>query len=616
MRVLICALLAAALLTAAEPVTSTAQNLDAQAGPGRVPIFPDEPAFTADVSADGRLAALFTQPYGSGTNQSPARIEIRNLQTGERVTLAGGASNVGTPGRPAAAFSPDARSLAYTWFDPQLQGTGMLQVIGVESGAQPRTLIPADPSDIGIIPHGWSPDGKRILVLVHGPSVTMDRDPTSLAWVDVADGGLRTIKTLDPWRGGGGALPRLSPDGRWIAYSVAQRQDSSERAIYVVDAETGADRTIGRVQGSSRSPVWSPDGRHVIFVNQQRGSETSDLVALNINAPGSPPVRLETPFTGAPIAITRTGSLYWMQFDFGWRGIVVQPSTTGGTVVDELPGHGVAWIGNGALAFGASGVNVIVRTLQSRMDRIYQRDVVSTLAPRVFADGSAAIVYIPSFGDGGQPGGGFYQLDFTTGGFKRLFSRDDKGRVRSSVSALSPDNRTLYLGVVTGSPSRWSAVVATALDSGLDRRVIALPASMPAVHGIAVSPDGRTLALHTNDGRIFTCDVDDGNVIEVVKPSPGGGWSEVVQWSRDGRHIIYGTRSDPTSTEWRLMRVRSSGGVAEPAGVGSSTLSRPGRLLRFEFSPDNEKVVVSVRNQSLFNVGGITGLASRLQGGR
>ena len=73
--------------------------------PDLVSVFTDEPAFTADVSADGRLAVVFMQPFGRGTNQNPARIEIRNLQTNERVTLSGGVSNVGTPGRPAAACS-------------------------------------------------------------------------------------------------------------------------------------------------------------------------------------------------------------------------------------------------------------------------------------------------------------------------------------------------------------------------------------------------------------------------------------------------------------------------------------------------------------------------------
>ena len=120
-QVLMWTLVAAVPLTT-EAVVSTAQAVIQQAGTGHATVFPDEPAFTADVSADGRLAAVFTQPYGRGTNQTPARIEIRNLQTGERTTLPGGVSNVGTPGRPAAAFSPDARSLAYTWLGPAAAG--------------------------------------------------------------------------------------------------------------------------------------------------------------------------------------------------------------------------------------------------------------------------------------------------------------------------------------------------------------------------------------------------------------------------------------------------------------------------------------------------------------
>jgi WD40 repeat protein len=305
-----------------------------------------------------------------------------------------------------------------------------------------------------------------------------------------------------------------------------------------------------------------------------------------------------------------------MRFDYGWKGIVLSPSTSGGTVADEFSGHGLTWLQNDRLTFSRDGADVFVRTLQSRMERVYPRNAVSGAAPRVFGDGSAAVLHVPSFGDGGNPGGGFYQLDFATGAFKRLFSRDDAGRVRSSVSALSPDNRTLYLGVVTGSPSRWSAVVAASLDSARERRVVDIPASVPAVQGIALSPDGRMLALHTSDGRIFAAGVEDASLSELVTSSPGGGWPEVVQWSRDGRHIIYATRPDPASTDWRLMRVPSSGGVAEPAGVDSSKLSKSGRLMHFEFSPDGGRVAVSVRTQPRFDVAAIIDLASALRRGR
>jgi len=595
-----------ALTVAATAVNpSTAQMARAPSLAQRVVILPDETAFTADVSPDGRLAATFTQPYGRGTPEAPARIEIRDLQSGGRVTLTGGVSDAGSPGRPAAVFSPDARYLAYTWLDPQLKDTGLLQVIRVEKGAEPRTLIPADPSDIGIIPHAWSPDGKRILVLIHGPSVSMDRDPTSLAWVSIADGTRHTIKTLEPWRDGGMALPRLSRDGRRIAYSAVARQGSSERAIYIIDAESGADRPIVSAQGSSSSPVWSPDDRHVVCVNRRRGSLTSDLLALDVAAPAAPPVLLEQGFVGEPVAISTNGTLYAMEFDFGWRGFVLQPAASGGTAIERFSGHGVSWLQNDRLVFGRDGARVIVRTLRSQSERSYPR-AVSVMAPRVFSDGSAAVLHI--WGDDGRPGGGFYRLDFASGTFTRLFSRVEGERVRSLVSALSPDNRTLFLGVtMPGS----STVTAIAIESGLERTVVDLPPSVPPVQGIAVSPDGRRLALHTSDGRILTVGVENGELREVISPSPGGGWSEVVQWSRDGLHIIYGVRASAAGTDWRLMRVRASGGVAEAFGLDSSALPTAGRLLRFEFSPSGESIALSVRQPPRFEVSATTLLLRR-----
>ena len=596
MRILIGTGLALALSTTAA-ITGTAQTGGSQTQSGRVVILPHERAFTADVSADGRLAAIFTQPFGRGTPEAPARIEIRNLQTGERTTLAGGVSDAGTPGRPAAVLSPDARSLAYTWLDPQLKGTGLLQVIGVEKGAQPRTLIPADPSDIGIIPHAWSPDGRRILVLIHGPSASMDRDPTSLAWVNVADGTKRTIKTLEPWRDGAMASPRLSRNGRWIAYSAVVQQGSDERAIYVVDAENGAERPIAKAPGSSSSPVWSPDGAYVISVNRQHGSLTSDLLALDASAPAAAPVLLEKGFSGAPVAVSTDGTLYSMEFDWGWRGLVLQLAAPGGTIVEQFSGHGVSWLQNDRLVFGRDGVDVVVRTLRSGVERGYSRGAVSGMGPRVFSDASAAVLYIPA--SGGHTSG-FYRLDFASGTFTRLLSRMEGERVRSFVSALSPDDQTLFL--IATSKKTGATVTATAVGSGRERRVLELPASVPPVQGISVSPDGRSLALHASDGRIFTARVESGELREVVPSSPGGGWSEVLQWSRDGLHIIYGVRSSPTATDWRLMRVKAIGGAPEAIDVDSSVLSTPGRLLRFEFSPDGERVALSVRQEPRFEV--------------
>ena len=227
-----------------------------------VTVFQDEPAFTADVSADGRLAAVFTQPYGNGTNQTPARIEVRNLQTGGRKTLAGGVSNVGTPGRPAAAFSPNARFPAYTWFDPQLLDTGMLQVIGVESGAQPRTLIPADASDIGIIPHGWSPDGKRILVLIHA-----GRPGGGFYQLDFTTGAFKRLFSRHDAGRVRSNVSALSPDNR---DALPRPRDGLSQPLVgnrcrgcglrTRAPSNGASRVLPVCPGNRREPAWKDAG--------------------------------------------------------------------------------------------------------------------------------------------------------------------------------------------------------------------------------------------------------------------------------------------------------------------------------------------------------------------
>lgn len=202
------------------------------------PIVTDALAFTVDVSRDGRKAVSITNPYGRGSNEEPSRIEIRDLVMGRTIVLTGGESPAGSPGRPAAVFSPDSGHVAYTWLDAKLQGTGNLNVIAASQGATPRTVVSADDSDRGVIPHGWSADGRRILVLIHGASDRMEIEPTSLAWVSLDDGTIRTIETHETWRGvaGAAAQPRLSPDGTMIAYSAIAKSDSSDRAIYVINS--------------------------------------------------------------------------------------------------------------------------------------------------------------------------------------------------------------------------------------------------------------------------------------------------------------------------------------------------------------------------------------------
>lgn len=605
---------AGALLVAACVVThfatiteGGARQATSPAGPAKArPVFTAEPAFTADVSPDGRLAVVFTQPFGRGTKETPARVEIRDLTTRTTTVLQGGTSVAGTPGLPAAVFSPDGRQVVYSWLDEKLTDTGMLQVIGVGSGSVPRTLIPAEPSDIGIVPHGWSPDGKSILVLIHGPSDRITSDPTSIAWVSVADGALRVIKKLEPWQGGVDALPRLSPDGRWIAYAGVTQNGSPERQIHVMSADGQSDRIVSPIDGTSTFPVWTPDSSSVVFRNVQ--GDRSSLVAVSIAAGSAAgaPWQLGG-FVAQPIRIDASGALFYRSFGGGTIGIIAERTPGGGRFVEEFSGYGATWVEN-TLAYIRADRELIVRSLDSGNERTYQYTFLPLFPPRVLRDRSAAVVYLFPGADGGRPGGSFYRVDFKSGTFARLFGKDTAEHSRSNLGVLSHDNRSLYLGVLAQGQQHWTKLVSVDLATGVEKALLSIPAPGLAVAGMALSPDGATLALHAVDGRIITTRLDGSDYREVQGPSAGGGWRDVMRWSPDGRLIIFATRLTPTSNSWRLLQVPPAGGKAEDYGLRSSVLPQEGQLTSIDTSPDNSRIALGLRTRPTFDVAVLDGI--------
>src|SRR5690348_15129228 len=64
--------------------------------------------------------------------------------------------------------------------------------------------------------------------------------------------------------------PQLSPDGRWIAYTVGVVNKEANRTstqIYVMSVDGSNKRQITNGTSSSSGPRWSPDGARIAYTN-------------------------------------------------------------------------------------------------------------------------------------------------------------------------------------------------------------------------------------------------------------------------------------------------------------------------------------------------------------
>ena len=170
----------------------------------------------------------------------------------------------------APNVSPDGTEVAYSHKYTRDQFAANLNhEIHVASmdGGNIRRLTTSDFDEVGPI---WSPDGTRIAYWSSSPDgpawalMTMARDGTDKRHIITEEGG------LDP------TPVRWSPDGRHLAFVQFQRTPTIEYAIYVV-GEDGSNPT--RLAPTSSSPLWAHDGDSIFFVHVQEVEGTADVSA-------------------------------------------------------------------------------------------------------------------------------------------------------------------------------------------------------------------------------------------------------------------------------------------------------------------------------------------------
>jgi dipeptidyl aminopeptidase/acylaminoacyl peptidase len=190
------------------------------------------------LSPDQRKAALTIGDSEGGSN-----IWVVDLSGGRMRRLT---SDRGRQLMPV--WSPDGKRIVFALQRPDFSGT--LFSLDVDTSA-PQPLRIGD--DSAKFPTDWTRDGKLVF---H----TFDSSTGSDIWTAPAEGGdLRSVirTSFDD------QSARLSPDGRWMAYSS---NESDRFEIYVQSFPDGRGKLPISTNGG-RLPEWRADGRELYFVD-------------------------------------------------------------------------------------------------------------------------------------------------------------------------------------------------------------------------------------------------------------------------------------------------------------------------------------------------------------
>ena len=510
---------------------------------GKVTQLTFEPGLEIEpaISPDGRLVAYAAGPL------SATRIYVRQ-PGGRPVALA---SDAGRPQR-RPLWSPDGTRILFEtdkdlFVMPALGGTPGLMAQGACCAA-------------------WSPDGRQVAYVRSPRRLGASERPESIYVMPPAGGSARFVGLVfDPhslaW----------SPDGRWLALvsgndqfagGVGQFGNKGPSAILLIAVGDGALVAITDNAALNVSPVWTPDGHHLLFVSDRDGAR--DVYAVRLKSSGSPagkPSRITAGLNAHAISLSADGTRLAYAVYTARANVWAVPIPTDGPISVAR----ATQITTGNQTVEGFTVSPDGRWLYFDSDRSGNADLyrmpLGGGEPQQLTTDSADDFYPDISPDGRWIA--FHAMRYGTrdifvmsadgGEAQRLTS--DPGEERGPI--WSPDGQSLsYYAGRTGTfiiskdqGGRW----------GPPRRV-----GNPSIR-TAWSPDGRTLITTGNDGIWLLPAGGDGPGRAYPLPDSITPWQ--AGWSRDGRTIyLKGVNREGRGGFWALP----------PAG------GRPRLVVRFD----------------------------------
>jgi len=527
-------------------------------------------------------------------------VAVRDLATGQKRMLtskAKGSLEFAMLSQP----SPDGKEVAYSWYNAE--DFYDLRIVGI-GGSNPRVLLTGRELK-EVDPYDWSPDGKNVL------AVFIRRDTTcQLALVSALDGSVRILKTFD--RGWPGRA-RFSPDGRYVAYHLAQQPGSTARDVGVFAVDGSRETVVVRHPADDVLFDWTPDGKGLLFGSDRSGTMGAWWIQVADGQPVGTP-ELVKPDLGQdvrPLGFTRDGSYYYevrtgmsdvyiAEVDFASGRVLAPPIPA----TERFAGsnNGPDWSRDGRqLAYlshrgpGVWGARVMcVRDAATGEVREVSSKLKSVIGIRWFPDGRFLLAA------GLSPSGerGAFRVDVQTGEFDRVdLSTPAPIAMRAVWSA---DGKTMFYGR-WGPAAGASTIVARDLATGREEQLHSVTEPSVYQSPLSISPDGQRLAVVVRDkggaARHLTVVPAAGGEARDVLRSTELSWPVSIAWTPDGQGVLFVKQPGTRNSKTELWLVPVNGGEPRKLDLSAPNMRElsvhpNGRRIAFTSGGDRSEVWV------------------------
>ena len=285
------------------------------------PFIPDSVTGVA-LSPDGRRLAVSVTTGGPSGDAAGERLFLSVLPGGALTPLV-------TPGERnrMPQWTPDGAWITYLSDPRNTGGIGELWRVPADGGGNAERLSSQDDFASARISHEW-------FVAVASRSRGRSASPTS--GTEIVTRRVQGDSAFVPLLGtrANESMPRLSPDGRWLAYVS---DESGNWQLYVRPFPNAtAGKWAVSSEGIMSPPLWAPDGRTIYYVDR-----ANQAVASSIDAAGAT-LRIgqrQNLFDATPYLVSGFGS--WDISHDGKRFLMLrrtaQRSLTRMFVIENLP---------------------------------------------------------------------------------------------------------------------------------------------------------------------------------------------------------------------------------------------------------------------------------------